>query len=487
MSGLYFLSRYRLLALIPLMSLMLILQAVCTGYAFPMLRRERGKLAELFHETVILALCFIQFLYVEEVLYHSESAFMLVRFHAVPTMIIFVLLTLSSIVDSFRKKSPLPLAVLLPASVTLPPASETAYRIYPFLYVLQLCFWTLRSVEKIRRDIKKREKTLSLFSVKEAFDTMNSGILFFRNYGMSRGQIMLSNLKSQELMFTLTGQILYSGISFYEMLAENRVREDCHRKREIPGIVYELPDGGIFSFTIHNLKIKGKDYALLLASDVTQVFRTTAHLYKKEQELEIRNRELKEMIGNIGDICRNEESIRIRGRIHDFLGEKISFILHSIREHQDIDDKIISRLDFDILDEITTLRYDYNLALKTLAENFKDLGVRVQIRGTLPENSALQKLFFEIAQEAISNAVRHAYASEITISSASAKNLYNLRIIDNGHGCRHVSEGVGLSEMRRKTAFLGGLFSYKSYPHFSILIQIPKEGLNDQYPHCRRS
>ncbi len=64
---------------------------------------------------------------------------------------------------------------------------------------------------------------------------------------------------------------------------------------------------------------------------------------------------------------------------------------------------------------------------------------------------------FRIAQEAVSNAVRHGQAKSISIKLNLQANQVNLLIEDDGLGAQvHAQGGVGIASMRERTARLGG-------------------------------
>ena len=70
---------------------------------------------------------------------------------------------------------------------------------------------------------------------------------------------------------------------------------------------------------------------------------------------------------------------------------------------------------------------------------------------------------FQIAQEAVSNAVRHADAERITISLSAADDCCELTVEDDGLGMPEVvdplSEGMGLRIMRHRANLIGAKFT----------------------------
>lgn len=79
-----------------------------------------------------------------------------------------------------------------------------------------------------------------------------------------------------------------------------------------------------------------------------------------------------------------------------------------------------------------------------------------------PEGSAIH--LYRIAQEAVSNAVRHAAARTITIRLQASDFATTLTIADDGVGisAKPKTTGVGLRTMRRRAALLGGRLQLQS-------------------------
>ena len=74
-----------------------------------------------------------------------------------------------------------------------------------------------------------------------------------------------------------------------------------------------------------------------------------------------------------------------------------------------------------------------------------------------PQSLALETELFRIAQEAISNAIRHGQAKVIRISVSIAAGQVQLLVEDDGSGpLEHARGGVGLGSMRERAARLAG-------------------------------
>ena len=99
------------------------------------------------------------------------------------------------------------------------------------------------------------------------------------------------------------------------------------------------------------------------------------------------------------------------------------------------------------------------------------VSVTVDVTGPpapLPENVEQQVL--RIAQEAVTNVVKHAAASEVAIKLHREPRKLNLRVVDNGHGFEQgdafssVGGHFGLIGMRERAERLGGELHLASHP-----------------------
>lgn len=94
------------------------------------------------------------------------------------------------------------------------------------------------------------------------------------------------------------------------------------------------------------------------------------------------------------------------------------------------------------------------------------------------ESAALAHALFCCVQEAISNAVRHAGAAQLSIALERRGDSIVLRIDDDGRGNPGAPEGNGLRGMRERLAALGGSLVAANLPlrGFGLAIDVPCAG-----------
>ncbi len=187
--------------------------------------------------------------------------------------------------------------------------------------------------------------------------------------------------------------------------------------------------------------------------------------------------------------AKEQEDERIAREIHDDLGQSLATlkILIQAAEQESTQDNKTAKISFSrIIDYLNTIiektRHlasqlrpsnlqilGLNAALKTLVDDFrckKDLKIQFTC-------SRLGRLIFEgdrinlyrILQEALTNIVRHAKASQVVISIKKNRNNLHICINDNGRGFKIFTKvnqgslGLGLSTMQERVRLLGGKFT----------------------------
>jgi signal transduction histidine kinase len=130
-------------------------------------------------------------------------------------------------------------------------------------------------------------------------------------------------------------------------------------------------------------------------------------------------------------------------------------------------------------------RVGLELALRQLAERSNIPG-RVNFAfeggmtgdGLAPER---QHELLRIAQEAVSNAVRHAHPSNIHILLHEEEARWQLVVVDDGRGMTlmpelYASQGYGLNNMRERAGAIGGTFEIDSKPGVGtrVIVSLPR-------------
>jgi len=134
-----------------------------------------------------------------------------------------------------------------------------------------------------------------------------------------------------------------------------------------------------------------------------------------------------------------------------------------------------------------TRRMGLELALRALAERSTVQGrVACSFEGALSGDGLAperQHELLRIAQEAVSNAVRHAHPANVRILLQEESALWRLSVIDDGRGMTllpelYASQGYGLNNMRERAGAIGGQFHIESRPGEGtrVIVSLPRPG-----------
>ena len=119
-------------------------------------------------------------------------------------------------------------------------------------------------------------------------------------------------------------------------------------------------------------------------------------------------------------------------------------------------------------------------AREKLYESADSSGVTIRIRGAEPANGAAD-LMYAAMQVCLNNAIQYAQATELMANIWEDGDRYTVLIRNNGRPPeKTITEGGGLSNLRRRIERIGGTMTVQSLPEFALVIGIPnRENLEE--------
>lgn len=385
---------------------------------------------------------------------------------------IFLLIFILAIILSIINTSLIPNIVILASSITLPAIENILGNSYSLFSLISLILFLVRSLKICVSSVIKIKTSISALSVKNAIDTLHTGVLFSDN----DGHVLLINKQMQSLMIKITGEIFRNAIDFYDAISSN-IYENKYEISELDGQpVYLLPDSTAWIFTKTEIRFKLKTYIHISIADVSELWDLTAKLQRQNLEVKFKGDELKKTISSLSILCKEKELENARMRAHDILGQKLSVILNIIKNNQKLEYDLLKSLSIDFLDELKTEQNDIvpHDELERIKNIFSAIGVNINFEGNWPSNSELTCLFVDIIRESTTNAVRHGFATQIDIKIERLDNEYSLLISNNGHtSMALIIYGSGIGVIRKKVNALGGKVNIIQYPFFTLSIVVP--------------
>ena len=187
------------------------------------------------------------------------------------------------------------------------------------------------------------------------------------------------------------------------------------------------------------------------------------------------------------------ERLRIARELHDELGQTLTAV--ALRAEHTAERKGAEHPEFSELAEIVQRGLDdvrrislelrpaaleqlglLNAMISLCARVSEQTGMRIrrELEGPVPDLAPdVELAVYRIAQEALTNAVRHSHASEVTVSLGSSDGDLLLSVKDNGEGLpEHVTAGGGLTGMRERAMLIGAALEIDSAPGEGVKVTL---------------
>lgn len=381
---------------------------------------------------------------------------------------LFFALFLSAGVVVFNKnRKPVSFLPALAALLALPLWGGQSLYVLQYTGAVVLLF--LRSLYCIYCRGRELQDRLSALSIKEAVDSLPTGILFYE----PGGYIVLLNRTMQELVEQIMGEPVHSGPAFYRALRQGEVLRGEQKYALDTAIVYELPDSSVWRFKRDDVFIGKKVYQQITAADITREWQLTMALEEKKKSLDGQREALLQMLGNLEQVSYEEEILKRKNRVHDVIGERIAVVQNLLRsERPDIG--AVAESIGSMKQELHQDTAPASVSFEQLAQSFRSVGINLALRGTLPGGET-GRLIMELIHECTSNAVRHGLADTVEVSCRAERDGYILGVSNNGLVSENVRESGGLRELRQRIEGGGGRFGIVAEPVFTITAWIGRE------------
>jgi signal transduction histidine kinase len=195
--------------------------------------------------------------------------------------------------------------------------------------------------------------------------------------------------------------------------------------------------------------------------------------------------------------AQEQERQRISRELHDDLGQALTTHLLAIRNLQE-DLSLPAEKIFERLQSLHDQSYEMLVKIRTLARDLRPpvldtLGLKVAMQTYCAEftrRTHLPVIFeadtslppfpdvynitlYRVLQEALTNIIKHAPASQVWVDLSAEDDFVNLTVQDNGTGFNEEetkSNGIGLTGLRERITIAGGTLSINSTPKLGTIL-----------------
>ena len=330
------------------------------------------------------------------------------------------------------------------------------------------------------------KKNTSAKMIKKAIDSYPGGICF----SALDGRVILVNEKMNKLMLELTGHTILNAKAAWEKLTNfanngkaekltqswlpkdtNNENESTHQQ-----LFFRFSDNSVWRF---ELRFLDSNIVQVEAAEITELYRLSEELYENTIRLQEIQKRQKALLDSIVEINLNKEILAAKMHIHDELGHCLLATTKAITEDRLAENADVLREnwnsaihDFSNISTVWTVP-DSSLQSE-LMQVAELIGCKVIFSGKQPTQRKALQLLYAAIREALTNAVRHANATELMVKIEQDEKNYHIEISDNGGvSVSSITEGNGLSALRQRLEQEGATLKVLCDNSVSLLVDIP--------------
>ncbi len=250
-------------------------------------------------------------------------------------------------------------------------------------------------------------------------------------------------------------------------------------------LIFLLPDGKVWHFRRQILANESISTVQIEASEITQLYHMSEELYANNIRLVSLRKRQEALLSNIVQINRERELLSTKMRIHDDLGRCL------VATKKALDSKDIAENEYkELLDGWEEAIRDMpNVPLQGVSvspeaelRKVADLvGCRIEFIGEQPTERRTLLLLYSAIREALTNAVRHAGADQLTVNIS--RNYKGSHIVISSNGSSSVSqirETGGLASLRKSLEQEGAELGYIcSGGTVAVVVDIPDKNIGN--------
>lgn len=328
------------------------------------------------------------------------------------------------------------------------------------------------------------KKNMSAKMIKKAIDSYPGGICF----SALDGRVILVNEKMNKLVLELTGHTILNAKTAWneltnfadngkaEKLTQFWLPKDPDNESTHQQLFFRFSDSSVWHFV---LRFLDSNTIQIEAAEITELYRLSEELFENTIRLQEMQKRQKALLNSIVKVNLNKEILAAKMHIHDELGHCLLATAKAITEESLAENADTLRKswnstiqDFSNISTVWTVP-DSSLQSE-LMQVAELIGCKVTFLGEQPKSRKALQLLYAAVREALTNAVRHADATELTVKIKQDKQRYHIEISDNGGvSVSSITEGNGLSALRQRLEQEGATLKVLCDNSVSLLVDIP--------------
>ncbi len=337
------------------------------------------------------------------------------------------------------------------------------------VFLLASVLVAFRAILVIRQTYRANRETLSPSSIKQALDNLNAGVLF----ADETGRAVLANYMIGRLAGTLMGRFPQTLDELEKALAEPRRSSGVERLQASPEL-YRFPDGRVWHFHTAALSDDAlPGFTQTTAQDVTELYEANMSLERENAALQEAIQKMRKMMDRIADRIREQESLNLKMRIHNDIGTSLITLSEMAR----------SGINDDLGKQLETLRFAVGCfshdrtgvpaAFEDVYRQASEMGISLQLDGYIPQNEMAEQLIASAVSVCVTNCFRHAKGKTVYVKISERRGVCTAEMTNDGEAPKGpVTEGDGLSSLRKRVEQVGGEMQISHSPRFLLILSL---------------
>ena len=330
------------------------------------------------------------------------------------------------------------------------------------------------------------KKNTSAKMIKKAIDSYPGGICF----SALDGRVILVNEKMNQLVLELTGHTILNEKAAWEELTNfaNNGKAEKLTQSWLPKdtnnengsthqqLFFRFSDSLVWRF---ELRFLDSNTVQIEAAEITELYRLSEELYENTSRLQEMQKRQKALLDSIVEVNLKKEILAAKMHIHDELGHCLLATTKAITEDSLAENADVLRESWSsTIRDVSNIPMAWTVPDSSLQSELLQVAelidCKVTFLGEQPKSRKALQLLYAAVREALTNAVRHADATELTVKIKQDKQRYHIEISDNGGvSVSSITEGNGLSALRQRLEQEGATLKVLCDNSVSLLVDIP--------------
>ena len=239
---------------------------------------------------------------------------------------------------------------------------------------------------------------------------------------------------------------------------------------------FRFSDNSVWRF---ELRFLDSNTVQIEAAEITELYQISEELYENTIRLRQMQKRQKALLDSIVEVNLNKEILAAKMHIHDELGRCLlattkAMTEDSLAENADMLRKSWNSTIRDFSNISTVWTVPDSSLQSELIQVAELIGCKVIFSGKQPTQRKALQLLYAAIREALTNAVRHADATVLTVKIEQDEKSYHIEISDNGSvSVSSITEGNGLSALRQRLEQEGASLKVLCDKSVSLIVDIP--------------